>query len=205
MSKESKIITPSEEEITSYGGEHGQDARATMKPEPGVASSQSATAAGQTEAEPSPGRSEADDWKEKFLRSKAELSNYQKRAERDRQEGIRYAISDLVRALLPMVDDLDRVIATGASEESTVKQLVEGARLTRDNFLKVLQQFHVQPIESEGQPFDPQLHEAVMEQPSREHADRTVLKEVARGYRLFDRVLRPAKVIVSKSSDSQGQ
>ncbi len=184
MSKDNKIITPSDEELAAYGGEPGPV---------------------ETEAEAPSARSEADDWKEKYLRSKAELSNYQKRAERDRQECIRYAISDLVRGLLPIVDDLDRVIATGSNEESTVRQLVEGAKLTRDNFLKVLHQFHVQPIESEGRPFDPQLHEAVMEQPSPEHDERTVLKEVARGYKLYDRVLRPAKVIVSKAPDNQGR
>ena len=170
MSDENKIVTPATDDVDRYGGE-------TVPPE-------------------QPAKSEVDEWKDKFLRAKADLSNYQKRAEKDRADSVRYATADLARSLLPVIDDLDRVI-TNAPEGDA---LLAGVKLTRDNFLKILEGFQIVSIPAEGQPFDPHLHEAVMEQPS-DHAERTVLKEVGRGYRLHDRVLRPARVIVSKPAD----
>jgi molecular chaperone GrpE len=174
-----RIVTPSPDDINAYGGGTASD----VSPAPGD-SSEAATR-------------ETQEWKDKFLRAKAELSNYQKRAEKDRLDTLRYAVGDFARALLPVIDDLDRVIASGFEPNATLDNLLAGAKLTRDNFLKVLEGFQVFPIKAEGQPFDPHLHEAVMEQPS-EHDERTVLKEVARGYQFHDRVLRPARVIVSK-------
>jgi len=168
MSDENKIVTPSDDDLNRYGGEPA----ATQEP---------------------PAKSEADEWKDKFLRAKADLSNYQKRAEKDRLESLKYAIADLARALLPAIDDLDRVIANAPEGDA----LLAGVKLTRDHFLKILEEFQIVSIPAEGQPFDPRLHEAVLEEPS-EHTERTVLKEVGRGYRLNDRVLRPARVVVSK-------
>ena len=174
MSDENKIVIPAADEVDRYGGE------TSAAPEP-------------------PTKSEAEEWKDKFLRAKADLSNYQKRAEKDRADSLRYAVADLARALLPVIDDLDRVIANAPEDD----KLLAGVKLTRDNFLKILEEFQIVPISSEGQPFDPRLHEAVLEQPS-EHAERTVLKEVGRGYRLHDRVLRPARVVVSKPAGDGG-
>ena len=188
MSKQGKIVTPSEDEVSAYGGESDQKTDPGGPAAPDAANTQNATG------------SEADDWREKFLRAKAEMANYQKRAEKDRSEAMRYAHAELARALLPIVDDLDRLIASASEQKSSLAALVEGVRLSRENFLKVLQQFHVLPIEAHGQPFDPNVHQALMQQPSEQHEEHPiVLQEVARGYRLHDRVLRPAKVIVSKS------
>ena len=76
--------------------------------------------------------------------------------------------------------------------------MIDGVKLTLANFLKALGGFNVTVIEAEGQPFDPEIHEAMLQQPSDEHAEPTVRQEVAKGYRLGDRVLRPALVAVSK-------
>jgi molecular chaperone GrpE len=189
MSEDDKIVTPSEEEVAQYGGQAGS--------EPAEAEG---SAAAETPGEPaSETRSEADEWRERFLRAKADLANYQKRSEKERLESIRYAAAELAKALLPVLDDIDRVIAAGADEKNTRDALLEGVRLTRENFLKVFKQFHVTPIEAEGQPFDPSVHEAMMQQPVDDFTEPKVLQEVARGYRMHERVLRPSKVIVSKA------
>lgn len=192
MSKQNKIVTPTPDEVTNYG-------TGPATPEGAPAGEPEDTVSAGTGAPEGTTRSEADEWREKLLRAKAELSNYQKRAEKDRVDAIRYANADMARALLPLVDDLDRVLASVTDANAPQDVLVQGVRLTRDNFLKVLQQFHVLPIVAQGELFDPNVHEALMQQPSAEHAEPTVLQEVARGYRLHDRVLRPAKVIVSKA------
>jgi molecular chaperone GrpE len=175
---EKKIATPTDQEVAQYAGGGPPEANA--------------------EAAPVPAASEADEWKDKYLRARAELSNYQKRAQKDRTDSIRYAVADLARALLPVLDNLDRAVEAATGATGGTEALAEGARLTRDMFVKVLKEFDVTEIEAEGQPFDPAVHEALMEQPSDKHPNRTVLQQVAKGYRLHDRVLRPARVIVSK-------
>jgi molecular chaperone GrpE len=189
MSKHNRIVTPSDEEVTQYGGSDADQSAGQAKSDP--------ASAGTVEA---PAPSEADEWRDQLLRAKAELANYQKRAEKERQESLKYANSEFARALLPLVDDLDRLLKSAAEPTAKLEALVEGVRLTRDNFLKLLNQFKVIPIEAQGQPFDPNVHEALMQQPSEQHAEPTVLQEVGRGYKLHDRVLRPAKVIVSKGA-----
>jgi molecular chaperone GrpE len=187
---EENVVIPSAEEVAQYGGDAG-----------GPADENSAAEAAQTDtpantAEASPKES---DWREIALRARAELSNYQKRSEKDRADSIRYANAGILKSLLPVIDNLERVIQTAAAAEGSSQALRDGVKLTLDQFQKLLRDYQVETITAEGQPFDPQVHEAMMERPS-DHAERTVLQELAKGYRLHDRVLRPAKVIVSKPS-----
>ena len=137
------------------------------------------------------------EWKEIALRARAELSNYQKRAEKERAESVRYANGNLLKALLPVLDNLERVVQTGTQAEGDPQTLLDGVKLTLDMLQKVLRDHDVEPIAAEGQPFDPHVHEAMMVRPS-DHAEQTVLQEVGKGYKLHERVLRPARVIVSK-------
>jgi molecular chaperone GrpE len=189
--KKKKIIeVATEEEVAQYAGE-GKIAEAPTD------SSEAEEVQGSPEAEAQAPRTEAEDWKDKFLRAKAELANFQRRSANDRHAALKYANAELVKSLLPVLDDLQRVVENGASVSSS-ESVVDGVKLTIDNFLKALDQHHTTRIEAEGQPFDPALHEAMLEQPSPEHTERTVLQVVADGYKLHDRVLRPAKVIVSK-------
>jgi len=187
MSDEPRIATPTPEEAARYGGAQGDTGGA----EPGGES-------------PASESSEAQQWRDKFLRAKADLSNYQKRVEKERVESVRYAAAELVKNLLPILDDLERLIASGTEAKIDAAKLAEGAKLLRDNFLKVLNDFHVTPIEAQGQPFDPDVHQAIMELPSPEHQDRTVVQEVLKGYRMHDRVLRPARVVVARPAQGEG-
>jgi molecular chaperone GrpE len=192
--KKKKIVVPTEEEVAQYAGDRAKDGGTDEAP--GETQPQSAPEPGEEQP------SESDEWKEKFLRAKAELANFQRRSTKDRQAALKYAHADLVKALLPVLDDLQRVVENGATANSA-ESVVDGVKLTIENFLKVLDQYHTKRIEAVEQPFDPEVHEAMMEQPSADHPERTVLQVVTDGYKLHDRVLRPAKVIVSKSSKPQ--
>ena len=202
MSKKKKIVIPTEDEVAQYGQKERpsaeEDSLEREQPANQVEES-TESEEGQPSAET---KSEADEWKQKYLRAKADLVNYQRRAEKNKSEALRYANANLAKALLPIIDDLERVVDTQADNEGNTKAFLDGVKLTLDNCLKMLLEFHVVPIAAEGKLFDPNVHEAVMEDASVEHPQRTVLKEVAKGYQLHDRVLRPAKVIVSKQSET---
>lgn len=208
-----KIVIPTQEDVARYGGQPatpqpGAAQPASQTPQesgPQAGEPASAEAAGPAApAEPSMEalQAEVEQWKDKCLRAKAELANYQRRVERDRAESLRYANAGLVKAILPILDDLERTLAAVAEHKNDLDALANGVKLTLDNFMKVLKDFGVRVIEASGKPFDPSQHEAVMQQPSSEHSEPTVLGEMAKGYLLHERVLRPARVIVSKPAES---
>jgi molecular chaperone GrpE len=201
MSRRKKIAIASDDEIREYAGKQdpGEASGSPGPEDKGVVDAEPAEQPAPPGSETERLGAEAAEWKEKFLRAKAELANYQRRAEKDRSEALRYANAGLIKALLPILDDLERVIASGADAGGNVEAVIDGVKILLDNFLKALREAQVSVIEAEGKPFDPQVHEALMQQPSAEHPDKTVLQETAKGYRLHDRVLRPAKVIVSKA------
>ena len=134
---------------------------------------------------------------ERFLRAAAELDNFRKRKEREVSDLRKYANQTLLRELLGVVDNLERALAA-SQENGEPEGLTEGVEMTLKELLKIFEQFHVKPIESLQQPFDPNLHEAVMQEPSDAFPANTVLKELQKGYMLRDRLLRPAMVVVSK-------
>ena len=111
----------------------------------------------------------------------AELQNQQKRALRDKQEAQRYAESEFARELLVVIDDLERTLDS-AKATTDAQALAEGVRIIYDHFLKVLRGRHIAPIESVGRPFDPAFHEALLQQPSADQPDGTVLQELASGH-----------------------
>lgn len=136
---------------------------------------------------------------ERFLRAAAELDNFRKRKEREVSDLRKYANQNLLRELLEVVDNLERALA--ASRESGEPEgLMEGVDMTLKVLLKIFDKVGVKPIASVQQPFDPSLHEAVMQEPSNDVPVNTVLKELQKGYMLRDRLLRPAMVVVSKDS-----
>lgn len=205
--KKHKIEIPSAEEVKEYGGESPSEsatpgaAPAQGEPAPPSEAAKGQEAAAEAAADES---AEAREWKDRCLRARAELANYQRRAEKERSDLIRYANAGLAKSLLPVLDNLERVIESGQQNPDNAGALLEGVKMTLEHFLKALREANVERIEAEGAPFDPQVHEAMMEQPSAEHAERMVLKEVMKGYRLHDRVLRPAKVIVSRPMEPAG-
>lgn len=141
-------------------------------------------------------RREVEDLRNRNLRLIAEQRNITQRAQRDREESVRYAIADFTRDLLVILDDLERSRQAAASADSAAS-VAEGVRIVHENFLKLLAQNGVQPIAAAGKPFDPAEHEALMQQPHDEVPAGCVVQEVQRGYRMHQRVLRPTRVIVS--------
>lgn len=134
---------------------------------------------------------------ERFLRAAAELDNFRKRKEREVSDLRKYANQMLLRELLGVVDNLERALAASL-ENSEPEGLREGIEMTLKELLKIFDQFKVTPIESHEQPFDPNHHEAVMQEPSDAFPPNTVVRELQKGYMLRDRLLRPAMVVVSK-------
>lgn len=136
---------------------------------------------------------------DRFLRVAAELDNFRKRKEREISDLRKYANQALLRELLGVVDNLERALAS-ARENGQPEALMEGVEMTLKELLKIFDQFGVTPIEALEQPFDPNHHEAVMQEPSDAHPANTVIRELQKGYLLRDRLLRPAMVVVSTES-----
>jgi molecular chaperone GrpE len=143
---------------------------------------------------------------ERALRAQAELENYRKRAQRELADERRYAIVPLVRDLLAIEDNLERAIeATQAKSEGGVapatgdglQSLLTGVRMVADQFQEALAKHHCLKIETVGKPFDPNFHQALAQEPSDEHPAGTITRAVQVGYKLHDRVIRPAQVFVS--------
>lgn len=141
-------------------------------------------------------RREVEELRDKNLRLVAETQNLQKRALREKQEALRYAESEFARELLVVLDDLERT-QESAKTATDVKSVADGVRIVYENFLKVLRQHEIEPIDALGKPFDPTYHEALMQQPSDKHPAGTVMQEMARGYTMHQRVIRPSRVVVS--------
>lgn len=151
-------------------------------------------------------RAKVEKLEDSLLRARAEYQNFQRRAAIERSEAIRYANAGLMKSLLSVVDDLERAVSSPGGESGTVD---EGVRLVYENLLKALREHGLETISTGTEPFDPSVHEALMQKPSADHPSGTILEEFAKGYRLGDRVLRPSKVVVSKAvevkDDGQGE
>ncbi len=132
----------------------------------------------------------------RFLRTYAEFDNYRKRILRDQGEAARYGHEPLIRALLPVGDNLERAILH-ARERQDASQLVEGLELIARQFLDTLAKFGVTRIEAEGQPFDPARHEALERIVTEDRPEGIVVEQTQAGYLLHDRLLRPALVKVA--------
>jgi molecular chaperone GrpE len=130
---------------------------------------------------------------DRLLRLAADFENYKKRAARERLEYVALANERLIAELLPILDDLERALS--AAEQHQEAQLEEGVRLVHRSLAALLERHGVTPIETDGQ-FDPHVHEALLSQPS-EAEEGSVLDVVQKGYKLGERVVRPARVVVA--------
>ncbi len=137
------------------------------------------------------------DLKEKFLRIAAEFDNYRKRIDREMIVLRESAKADLVSQLLPVLDDLERSIDAG-SKKRGAKSLLEGISLVQKNFLHILQDEGLKSMDSVGKPFDPEKHEALLQIEAKDKDHEIVVEEHLKGYEFKGRVIRHAKVIVSK-------
>lgn len=136
--------------------------------------------------------------RDQLLRSQAELENFRRRSHREAGEALRFQSLPVVRDLLPALDNLERAIQA-AEQTGDVGKLLEGIRMVSQQLTDVLKGHAARPIEAEGQAFDPNLHEALSQVPTSEHPPMTVIQVVESGYVMHDRVVRPAKVIVSSA------
>ncbi len=132
----------------------------------------------------------------RLLRTQADFENYRRRVQREKEELAVYANQKLILNLLPVLDNLERALATPPVEGD--EKLRQGVELTARSFREILAKEGVEPIEAVGKPFDPKFHEAVMTVESEEHEDGTVVAEFQKGYKLGDRVIRPSMVQVCK-------
>lgn len=139
---------------------------------------------------------------DRYIRQVAELDNFKKRAAREREENARYANENLVKDLLPIIDNLERAIAHG-SNGNNGKLLVEGVDMVLKGFLDTLSKHGVHPVAAVGLAFDPAQHEALAQVESTEHQPNIVIEQHQTGYLMRDRLLRPALVTVSKAAISQ--
>jgi molecular chaperone GrpE len=147
--------------------------------------------------------------KERVLRLHAEMENLRTRTARELANQRRYGCLPLLKDILPVIDNIDRAIESAQQEDQSAGQkneakpcmnpngLLEGFQLVRQQLLSILEQHHCEPIDALGQPFDPQFHEAILQQPSEDQPKDHVMMVTQAGYRLYDRVVRASQVIIS--------
>ena len=140
---------------------------------------------------------ERDEYLDLLQRTRAEYLNYIKRAQKDRADTIKYGVQEFAAKVVAVMDDFARAIASAEKTEDFEK-FFEGVKLIETQFQKVLSDAGIRPIEAVGTPFDPAQHEAIMQEDSAEVPEGTVLEEFQRGFMLNDRVLRAARVKVSR-------
>ena len=137
-----------------------------------------------------------DDYLGLLQRTRADFENYQKRIQRDQAQERRYAYADIARDLLPVLDNLQRALEA-SRQQLEQGPLVQGVALVASQLRDVFNRFGITRIDPLNEPFDPNLHEAVLQQPRSDVPPDTVVAVLEPGYRLHDRLLRPARVVVS--------
>ena len=143
---------------------------------------------------------ERDQLRDRMLRSQADFENWRKRIKRETAAKCRFAIQEFIQELLPVLDNFDRAIEHEQADDA--EAFVDGVRLIQKQFYDVLRAYGVQPIETVGRKFDPEAHEAVAMLPSPEQEPFTVIEDVRRGFRMHDRVIRAAQVVVAAGPQS---
>jgi molecular chaperone GrpE len=145
-------------------------------------------------------RDELAEARDAVLRAQAEVQNTRRRAEQDVEKARKYALERFCGELLPVVDNLERALESAGPEDAAVEPIAEGVELTLKGLLEALRKFHVEPLDPEGEPFDPNLHQAMSMVENPEVEPNTVLAVMQKGYTLNGRLIRPAMVMVSKSA-----
>ncbi|MCC6603553.1 MAG: nucleotide exchange factor GrpE [Anaerolineae bacterium] len=141
-------------------------------------------------------QAEAEDYKDRWLRSQAEFANARKRMEKQRLDAYGNATANVIDKLLPIVDDFDRAMENLPAEIEGHSWL-EGIQLVQRKLLATLDTFNVTPIEAVGQPFDPNLHEAITQEMTDAYESGVVCRVLQTGYKIGDRVIRPSLVVVA--------
>jgi molecular chaperone GrpE len=144
---------------------------------------------------------EAEENYARLIRLAADMENLKKRQDKERADLLLFANENLIKELLPVVDNLERGLEHGRQAEAP-EAMLEGIDLVYQGFLKALARFGVAPIESVGQQFDPAFHDAVMQEETTDIPDCQIIKELQKGYLLNQRLLRPAMVVVARNTQN---
>ncbi len=143
----------------------------------------------------------ADELRDQLLRTVADMDNLRKRSVREKQDAIRYANEAMLEKLIPVLDNFEMaMLATANAEGASVDAVKTGVNMILGQFKNVLGDAGLEEIDALGKPFDPNIHEAVSQQVSDKVAEGQVLQQLRKGYKLKDRLLRPATVVVSKKA-----
>ncbi len=151
---------------------------------------------GETEDPTASLQADLDRFRDLAMRSQADFENYKKRSAREKEEAIKYANTSLLEKLVPIIDNFELGLAA-AKSEGEQSPIYSGMNLVLKQLNDFLIANGLQPVETVGQKFDPNLHEAIAREPSEEFPEGTVIRQARRGYRFKDRLLRPATVVVS--------
>jgi molecular chaperone GrpE len=181
----------------------------TKKPEGAAPDLSAEDGEGQTERSPADLeatidtlKGQIDDLTDRLLRAHAEMDNLRKRAEREKEETTKYAITRFARDVVTVADNFERAVQAvppgAAEQDSALKSLVEGVSMTEREFLNVLERYGVKRVSPKGEMFNPHQHQAMMEMQNLDVAPGTILEVFQPGYLIEDRVLRPAMVVVAK-------
>jgi molecular chaperone GrpE len=136
------------------------------------------------------------------LRAQADAQNVKRRAEQDVEKARKFALERFVGDLLPVVDNLERALESASGDDEAVKTIAEGVELTRKSLLDAMKKYNVEPVDPAGEPFDPQLHQAMSMLENPDVEPNTVIAVMQKGYTLNGRLIRPAMVMVSKALNS---
>lgn len=134
-----------------------------------------------------------------YLRERADLENFRRRAQREKEDLARFANENILREIIPVIDNLERAIVHARQESGDAEGLLQGVEMTLSMFARALDKFGVTPFDSVGEAFDPSRHEAMGHVESAEQAPNTVAHEMQKGYLLNSRLLRPALVMLAKA------
>jgi molecular chaperone GrpE len=189
---------PSEALEASHQGNAAEENSAGAAPESEAAQDATPQAAAPAETETEKLKGEKAELYDRLLRKQAELDNFRKRTQREKEEFVQHATAELIRALLPVLDGFDRALEHRST--STPEQFIQGMEMIHRELLETLNRAGVSIIATAGERFDPHFHQAVETVESAEHRDQEIVEELQRGYRLRNRLLRPAivKVAVAK-------
>jgi len=199
--------------VVNEEDESGLASNGSVEPASSAKAQAEGNSSGGGESQPSAGQSLEDvqskldarekDYKETYdrlLRVTAEFENYKKRLSREMEDFRKYANQSLLKEMLSVVDHIELAIQAAGVPSPAGTSMVEGLNLTLKEFLRILDKFKVKPIEAVGQPFNPQMHEAIMQEATDRLPENTVVREMQKGYTISDRLLRPALVVVAAAA-----
>ena len=143
--------------------------------------------------------SKADENWERLLRTTADLDNFKKRAARERDEAIKFANESLIKKLVPILDNFDMALAAaGQNQSGTAQSLQTGVAMIHQQLRNMLLESGLEEVEATGKPFDPNWHEAISQQETDKVPEGQVVQQLRKGYKLRDRLIRPASVVVAR-------